>query len=154
MFYHGAGELHWFIAGGLVQVVSAKGADVDRSAAGRAAMKCVSFLPSLLLTDASLQWNDVDESSFVVTVPTSVESVEVTISIDSETGRTRKVSGRRWCSEPISGKPRYVPFVVRFDESSPDVVLDGRVSVPSRFAAGWNFEADGEFFFFEAEILG
>lgn len=139
---NGTGALHWALWN-LIPVMSARGSDVDRSAAGRLAGEML-LLPSALLRAA---WRGIDESRAVVTihVPGPERPIDVEITID-EAGRLQAASFMRWQGNAAGGSYR------RFQMDEITESTFAGYTIPARFRAGWDLGTAAEFPFFYAVI--
>ena len=128
---------------GLVPVVHATGADVDRSAAGRVALDAL-FVPTAWLGPAVTWQAGHDENTAVATWSVGDNTLHHEITVGSN-GSLVAATMPRW-GNPI-GEPwgEYPCGGTLEDESD----FDG-IKIPSRMRAGWFFGTDrwarGEFF--------
>jgi hypothetical protein len=138
----GAGEMRWRFWG-TIPVMSARGADVTRSAAGRLAMEAV-LLPSSLVPGRGATWEGVDDRSARFRMRVGEESVESTLEVDAD-GRPVRVSAMRWSED---AGPGYDLFVVEFRG---ELEVDG-YRIPRELTAGWRLGAEDEFRFYRATL--
>lgn len=138
-YSEGEGEMRWRLLG-LLPVVSATGADVTRSAAGRLAGEAV-LCPTGF---RECRWDAIDDDRVAATwkLGSREETVEMRVGDD---GRLREVRMQRW------GNPGGMPFADY--PFGVDVLAEtdfGGVRIPSRLRAAWwcgtDREAEGEFF--------
>jgi len=139
----GVGEMQWKLFG-LIPVVTASGADITRSAAGRVQAESV-WLPSLLCGD-DVPWSSTDRSHPTATVTVVGTTSPVDFTID-ERGRSSAVRVSRWGNPPPDAKHfRMVDFGGVLNEER----TFAGYTIPTRVRAGWylgspQFESDGEF---------
>lgn len=138
----GQGEMRWLLWG-LVPVMSARGSDVTRSAAGRLAMEAV-LLPSSLLPGRGATWEEANDTRARYRATVGPETVVTTLEVDAE-GRPRHASARRWSD---AAGPGYARFEVDFDGE----LESGGYRIPSRIEAGWHFGPGTDFRFFQATL--
>ncbi len=138
----GEGEMRWKLWG-LIPVMRSTGEDVTRSAAGRLAMEAV-LLPSALLTQEGVEWEDAGEDRARFIIRVGQETVEATLEVDPE-GRPVRVSAQRWSEE---AGPGYDEFAVEMTGS----FTSGGYTIPSAIEAGWRLGSDDEFRFFRAAL--
>ena len=137
-YVDGTGEMRWRI-GGLIPVMSARGADVSASAAGRLAIESV-FVPTAF---RRAQWSSDDGA---IHATWSIDEHRETVELDiGEDGRLRGAVMARWGNPDGLPYARY-PFGVTFES-------EGRfagITIPTRVRAGWWWRTDqqerGEFF--------
>ncbi|GCE78487.1 hypothetical protein CBZ_35430 [Cellulomonas biazotea] len=139
----GTGEMRWRLAG-VVPVVTARGSDVGRSAAGRLAGEIV-LNPGAALSP-SVRWEPVDDAHALAQV--TVDGVEhvVTIEVDA-VGTVRSARVPRWGDPDGTGFAVH-DFVAR---CTGDRMLGG-YRVPARVVAGWDLDAPGAEPFIELEV--
>jgi len=143
----GQGEMKWKMLG-LIPVMSAAGADITRSAAGRFAAELV-WLPSALAR-SSVSWSANEPNAPVAHVSFGRERVDLHLRI-ADTGALQSMSLLRW-GNPDGGAYRYVPFGGRVEREG---MFEGR-TIPTELRVGWHFgtkrfDDDGEFFRVEIE---
>lgn len=137
----GEGEMKWKLLG-IVPVMSAKGPEITRSAAGRLHAEAI-WLPGALL-DPGVAWSaDGDQPSF--TVEAHGETTCVALHLEP-TGALRAMKLARW-GDVDGGDFRYVDFG---GYAANDRTFEG-VTVPTEYRIGWyfgsdRFETEGEFF--------
>lgn len=141
----GNGQMRWRLLG-LVPVMSASGADITRSAAGRLAGEATLWLPTAFRTAA---WTDGPEpDTAVATWRIGDEDESVRIRVDAA-GRLEEIVSDRWGDPDGSGFGRH-PFGSSIEAER----TFGGVTIASRVRAGWwwgtDRQDDGEFF--RAEI--
>jgi hypothetical protein len=139
------GEMRWRVLG-LLPVMSATGADVTRSAAGRLAGELTCWLPTAF---AAASWAAGPEpDTAVATWRVGGESVAVRVRVGTD-GGLRELLLQRWGDPDGQGFGRH-PFGVAIEAER----SFGGVTVPSVIRAGWSWGTDrqdaGEFF--RAEI--
>ena len=132
---------------GRVRFMHADGADVTRSAAGRAAVESI-WVPATLLPDRDVRWRTETDEVIVASFAVPPERPDVRLHID-ERGAVRSVSTMRWGDVGAGQRFGYVPFGghVRAERRFDDLVLPSAVSV------GWWFGTPRFSPFFEATIL-
>ncbi|UJR84858.1 DUF6544 family protein [Sandaracinus amylolyticus] len=136
----GAGALDWRLLG-VIPVARASGADVSRSAAGRAQAETI-WLPSIL---TGVEWRARDDAHADVKVSIHGESGHVELGVD-ERGALREIVFDRWGDPEQKGTSSTFPFG--------GVIEDERTfegfTIPSRVRVGWFFGTsrwdEGEFF--------
>ncbi len=142
----GSGQMNWRL-GGLVPVMTATGADVTRSAAGRLAGE-MALAPTTFRGATWTPGADDDHAVATWRIDDQDESAEFSVSAD---GRLREVVLQRWGNP--GGEPfgRY-PFGVAIEAEQ----TFAGVTIGSRLRAGWwwstDRQAEGEFF--RATITG
>ncbi len=144
LYADGAGAMRWRLAG-VVPLVTADGADVSRSAAGRLAAEIV-LTPAAAL-GPGVRWEPVDAERAVarVTVAGTGAEYPVTVEVDPA-GALRSVRLPRWGDPAGRGYAEH-EFVVR---CAGEHQANG-YRLPARFTAGWT--VDGAVVpFFEAEV--
>lgn len=126
----GTGEMRWRL-GGLLPVVSARGEDVSRSAAGRHAGELLVALPTAALAP-EVTWR----SSGGDRVVGVVSGTEVTLAVGPD-GALTELRMQRW--GPI-GRGAYgeLPFGATLHGE----IESGGVRVPRRVTAGWHHGTD------------
>ena len=97
----GEGRLDWKLLG-LVRVAHGEGADVARSAAGRAAGEAV-WLPTTLLPRFGVRWDATDDHHLTAAYRVGDLDVVVDLEIDG-TGALRRVTYDRWGDPDQSGE--------------------------------------------------
>jgi hypothetical protein len=138
----GQGEMRWKLLG-LVPIMTAAGADITRSAAGRMAAESV-WLPSVLCRD-DVSWTAPDTSHAHASLVVLGERAELALAVD-DGGRLESLKLKRW------GNPEGADFhYVDFGGFVEDEGTFGGYTIPTRLRVGWHFgterfEADGEFF--------
>lgn len=144
-YWKGAGGLD-FRLWGVIPVVRASGADVDRSAAGRLAVETVAWAPQSLLPDMGAEWRGVDPDTAVVTVPAGENAFDVTITVDVQ-GRLRELTTQRW-GDPEPGVFDLHTFGGAVDEHT----AFAGITIATRGRVGWWWgterQQEGEFFRF------
>jgi Family of unknown function (DUF6544) len=145
-FAHDEGEMSWWVYD-TVPVVSAKGASVSRSAAGRLAGESI-FLPSNFLPLQGARWQAIDDTSSLVRMEIGVEQIDLTLSIDDD-GRLVSLSMMRWNSDAANGPVGPLRFDVT--ELTEERTFDG-YTIPTRLLAGWRLGKREAFPFFYASI--
>jgi hypothetical protein len=119
--------------------------DVDRSAAGRAALEAV-FAPASLLPGRGVYWSVRDNDHIVATSYLGHEEIDVHLRIGAR-GELRTVSARRWgdIGKRLHG---YLSF-------GGDMLAEqrfGDLVIPSRFSVGWRYGTSHYKPFFQARI--
>jgi hypothetical protein len=138
----GHGEMRWRMLG-IIPVMSADGADVSRAAAGRMHSEAL-WLPAALLGD-DVTWS-ADHGQPHLSVRAHGEDSELSLTIDAD-GAVQSMSLLRWRDHGAAGSFSYSPFG---GTTSADATFGG-VTLPTRYAIGWDFGSDtfateGEFF--------
>lgn len=138
---HGVGEQRWRMLG-LIPVMTASGADIARSGAGRVAGEAV-WLPTIL-RDGAVAWSAPDESHARASLAAFGERADLAMTVAPD-GRLESVLYKRW-GNPDGGLFRYETFggVMEAEGS-----FQG-FTIPTRMRMGWyfgteRFEGDGEF---------
>lgn len=90
-----------------IPVVSASGAGIDRSAAGRLAVETAAWLPQALTPQAGAIWKPLDRDRATVVLPGPDGPVDVDVTID-EHGHITDVGLQRW--NESAKPPRAQPF--------------------------------------------
>src|SRR5690606_20964345 len=94
------------------------------------------------------RWEPVDETRARFVVDAGGEEVAVTIEVEPD-GRLRRVSIRRWNSDPRNGPVGHLPFVM--EDVVGERTFDG-YTIPASFRAGWRLGEKGAFPFFFAQV--
>lgn len=141
-FIDGAGEMRWKLLG-LVPLITASGADITRSAAGRFAAESV-WLPSLLLSP-NASWTVGDSNVARVVLNVGGQTTDMEFVVD-ESGRLRSITMQRW-GNPEGREFHWASFGGTVDHES----TFGGYTIPTTLRIGWHFgterfEAEGEFF--------
>jgi len=145
-YAHGRGELRWWLLG-LVPVVTSRGPDVDRSAAGRLAGEAC-LIPAALLPGRGARWEPVDSQRASASLTVAGETITVTVRVDDEGGLQRVVF-HRWNGDPRNGPVGFLPFIVDFEGER---TFDG-YTIPAGLAAGWGAPGgEDPKYFFRAEL--
>jgi len=116
---------------GVIPVVHAAGADVARSACGRAAIESV-LVPPALLPRHDVEWEATGDDEIVATIYRWGQRSEVHLRIDGR-GALVEAWMQRWGNP--GGQFGYHPFGIRAEE---ELTRDG-LTIPRRFRAGWWF---------------
>ena len=142
-YVDGEGLMDWRVLG-LVRVAHGEGADVSRSAAGRAAAEAV-WVPTALLPRFDVRWTGDDDHHLVARYRLDDTALELRIELDDD-ARVRSVAFERWGDPDGTGAWGYHPFGF---EATRYATFDG-VTIPSAGRAGWFFGTErwsaGEFF--------
>jgi hypothetical protein len=138
----GRGEMRWKLIG-IVPVMTAKGPDIDRSAAGRLAAESV-WLPSVLASD-DVEWDGERPASARIEHGGG-EAVDVHLDVDAS-GRLDAVSLKRWGEVDPGAGFAYHDFGGVAEEER----TFGGYTIPTRLRVGWHvgsdrFAPEGEFF--------
>jgi hypothetical protein len=145
-YFDGKGLMDWKVAG-LITVAHAKGADVSRSAAGRAGSEAI-WLPTALLPRFGVRWSA--EASDRITAAYSLgdTALELHLHID-EAGRLVDLVFDRWGDPDGSGTFGEHPFGGEITGYR----TFGGLTIPSAGRLGWHYGTDrwpdGEFFRYE-----
>jgi Family of unknown function (DUF6544) len=104
-YLHGAGALQWKLAG-LVTVASGEGADISRSAAGRAGAEGV-WLPTALLPRFGVRWSvPAGDAGNQVTAAFSVGETPVALDLRLDpAGRVVSLAFDRWATPTATASP-------------------------------------------------
>ena len=145
-FANDEGAMSWWLYDS-VPLVSASGASVSRSAAGRLAGESI-FLPSALLPQNGAVWEAVDENSALARLDIGDEQLALTIAVDAK-GRPVRLSLMRWNSDVANGPVGPLRFDVT--ELTEERTFDG-YTIPTRLLAGWRLSSREAFPFFFARI--
>lgn len=141
-YVDGAGVGHWKLAG-LVTVMHAEGADVSRSAAGRAGAEAV-WVPTALLPRFGVTWSAQGEDRVTARYHVRGTPLEVHYRLDGE-GRIGSLVFDRWGDPDNTGTWGWHPFGGEITAHR----SFGAVTVPSEGRFGWFFGTDrwpeGEF---------
>ena len=131
---HGSGEMRWRLFGA-VPLVSATGADITRSAAGRHAGELLVALPTAALAP-EVGWRPVDDGRAVATVEVANGRHEVTITVGAD-GALTELAMQRW--GPLGrGAFGERPFGATFDGE----LAGAGLRVPRHVTAGYGFGTD------------
>jgi len=143
-YANGDGDMRWRMLG-TITVMSASGADVTRSAAGRLAGESV-LCPSALAAPG-VAWRAVDDRRATAVVVVDGLATDVTVTVDDD-GRLLEVTFPRW-GDPDGDGFRQRVFRVACDAER----RFGAHTIASRLRAGWGDDDGwaGEEFF-RAEI--
>jgi hypothetical protein len=137
----GSGSQRWRLLGA-VPVVSARGPDVTRSAAGRHAGELLLVAPTAALAE-EVSWHPVDADRASATVRAGGLSHDVTVTVSPD-GALRELVFPRW-GPAGGGAFAEQPFGVATEGE----VTFGGITVPERISAGWHYGTDrwpeGEF---------
>jgi hypothetical protein len=127
----GSGEMRWRLFGAL-PMISAAGADVTRSAAGRHAGELLVALPTSALAP-EVGWRALDDDRAVATVEAGGGASEVTLTVAAD-GALTDLAMRRW--GPLGrGAFGERPFGATFEG---ELAVAG-LRVPRRVTAGYGF---------------
>lgn len=138
----GEGAMRWKMLG-IVPVMSADGADISRSAAGRMHAEAC-WMPTVFL-GGDVRWEAIDDRSAAAVITAHGEPSRLQIEVD-ERGALCSIREQRW-GEPLGGPPRYESFGGFCEQPR----RYGPVTVASRYRVGWfmdeaRFASLGEFF--------
>ena len=127
----GSGEMRWRLFG-TVPVITATGADVTRSAAGRHAGELLVALPTAALAP-EVRWRPLDDDRAVATVEVGRGTQDVTVTVGAD-GALTEVAMQRWGP---TGRGA-------FGERPFGAVVEGEIvaaglRVPRRVTAGYGF---------------
>lgn len=131
---------------GILPIVNAGGKNIARSATGRLAMEYV-WLPSALLPHNGVTWESEGDNAAAATFQIGGESVKIHITV-KENGSLNDVTCLRWSDKTKDGAWGFVMFgaTVAHEGSF------GGYAVPTAVTAGWRFNGNTRFEFFQAEI--
>lgn len=142
-YWGGRGELRWRLFG-LVPMVRAAGADIDRSARGRLAAESV-MLPTALSPRHGVAWSRAEGGWLRAEWAVDGVRQEILVELGGD-GRPLRVKTMRW-ADPDGQGWREVPFGAFIEEERDFSGL----KIPSRLLAGWwpdtdRYRREGEFF--------
>ncbi len=137
--------MRWWLFG-MIPIVNAHGPDIDRSAAGRVGSE-MTIVPSTLLLDPNIVWEDVDETETTARVTVGAEEITLHLHLGPE-GKLQRVSLLRWRENVDDGRPGYDRFDVSLDE---EARFDG-YTIPTHIQAGWRIDEPDGFLFFDARL--
>ena len=145
----GAGEMRWRLIG-VVPVMSARGPDVSRSAAGRIAGEAV-WIPTALLPRFGVEWSTVNERHLVARLGLDAHLLELHYGLDDR-ARVERVWFDRWGDPDGSGTYGLHSFGVETRSWE----TFGGLTIPSAGRAGWHYGTDRweDGVFFRYEITG
>lgn len=139
----GLGAMDWKLLG-VVPVVHVDGADIGRSAAGRAAGEAV-WVPTALLPRFDVRWAAASDHDITARFTVAGEDVTLDLRID-DVGDVQWVRFERWGDPERTGAFAFHPFAFEADET----LTFGPYRIPGAGSAGWLYESDsssdGEFF--------
>jgi hypothetical protein len=138
---HGVGEQRWKLLG-LFPAMTASGADIARSGAGRVAGEAI-WLPTIL-RDGAVAWSAADASHARASFAAFGERADLAMTVAPD-GRLESVVYQRW-GNPDGGFFRYESFGGAMEAEGS---FQG-FSIPTRMRMGWyfgteRFEREGEF---------
>jgi hypothetical protein len=138
----GKGSMRWNLFG-IIPVMTASGADVTRSAAGRVGGESI-WLPSVLCED-TVSWSETSAAQPHASFTVHGVKIELDLTLDGS-GRLKTAELPRW-GNPEGAGFHSADFGVMVEEEK---TFDG-YTIPTRLRAGWyfagdRFAADGEFF--------
>ena len=131
----GQGMMDWKLFG-LVRVAHAEGADVARSAAGRAGAEAV-WLPTALLPRFGVNWAATDSNHVVASYRLDDTELELQLELDDH-GRLCSLALARWGDTDPTGSWGYQPFGFEATGYS----SFGGITIPSAGRAGWYLGTD------------
>jgi hypothetical protein len=129
---------------GRVPLVRARGSDVARSGAGRAAVEAAVWAPGALVPERGVTWRAESENFIVGAWDVPPERPRVRLLIDDR-GAIRTATVERWRS-PRAG---YLPMGGEVHAER----RFGELTLASRLTVGWGFGTPRYAPFFEAEIV-
>lgn len=146
-YVDGEGEMRWKLLG-LVPVLRARGPDVSRSAAARAAGEGT-WIPTAILPRFGVEWVAVEDTRLVSRHRLDRHVLEYDHLLDGD-GRIRCTRFERWGDPDSTGRFSYHPFGV---ETTAHRTFGG-LTVPAAGRAGWHHGTDRweDGVFFEYEI--
>jgi hypothetical protein len=148
-FYRkGEGGMRWFLWG-VIPVMSARGPDITRSAAGRVAMEALAWLPSVLFGRSEVRWEAIDDRSARVFIQIGNEETESTIHVAPD-GALERVEIMRWEVDGLEGSPEYLLSVA--EVSGEEGEFDG-YRIPTQICLTSKVGTPQENPFFEATLL-
>jgi hypothetical protein len=133
-YTRGSGELRWRLLNA-IPVMSAAGADVTRSAAGRHAAELLVAAPAVAL-DPRVSWQPVDGNRAQAGIALDGHEQDMTVKVGSS-GALQEFVMMRW------GKPAGVEYgaYVFGAALTDDATFDG-VTIPRQVTAGWHYGTD------------
>lgn len=135
-----------FSVGGLMPVVNVQNQDTARSAVGRLAAELM-WLPSALLPQQGVQWQEINERTIQAHLQIDDEPVTLTLVIDTN-GKLLESYALRWGDRSKDGSWTYIPMGGKcYAEST-----FGGFTIPSQVGGGWEFGSEQYFEFFQATI--
>lgn len=141
-YSEGTGQMSWRLLG-VVPVVTARGADIDRSAAGRLASELLGLTPAGALAPGVV-WHPIDDRQAIATVTIDGLDHHVTVSVGDD-GAVQTISLPRWADADGGGFRLHTFGVICDGERT-----FGGYRLPHRIRAGWWLGtpewAEGEFF--------
>lgn len=140
-FVDGEGAMCWRLWG-LIPIVSARGPDISRSAAGRLRAETM-WIPSVLLGEDA-RWGIREGGQPRAQVAIAGDLAAVNLTID-DSGRVLETEMRRW-GNPDGGEYQETSFGARVQA---EATFDG-YTIPTELRVGWHFgtdrfESHGEF---------
>lgn len=143
----GIGGMDWRLMG-LIPIVRARGADIARSAAGRAAGESI-WVPTALAAPGSARWSATGDGQVSVDIETDGHPVTLHHQIDPATGALRSSTFQRWGDPDETGS--WGPHAFGVEVAAERTF--GDITIPSEGHAGWHHGTDrweaGRFFQFE-----
>lgn len=121
--------MRWLLFG-LLPFMTATGADVTRSAAGRLAAEFC-FVPAVALAP-QVRWTELDQHRATATIDIAGESHNVTVTVSAD-GTLTRVDVPRW-GQPAGNEYAEHRFTALLD--GPEAIHDG-FTIPSAVRAGW-----------------
>ena len=144
IYDEGVGAMTWRLFG-LIPVIRARGADVTRSAIGRAVAEGV-WLPTALLPRYGVDWRAEDDDHLAAAVPIAGETVTLRITMGGD-GLVRRAQLDRWGDPDGTGTFGWFPFGVEVGASRS---FPCGITIPAEGVGGWfpgtHRWQDGEFF--------
>lgn len=144
-YVEGTGGMDWKVLG-LIPLVHARGEDVIRSTAGRAAGESI-WAPTAVVPPAA-EWTALDDERIRVEFDVGGNSMALRHEIDDR-GMVTSSCFDRWGDPDSTGTWKPYPFGVEVAENK----TFGPLTIPSRGRVGWHYGTDrwhdGEFFRFE-----
>ena len=144
VYGEGVGSMTWNLFG-LIPVIRASGADVTRSAIGRAVAEGI-WLPTALLPRYGVEWRAEDEDHLAADVPIAGEHVTLQITVGGD-GLVRSAHMDRWGDPDGTGTFGWFPFGIEVGASRPFAC---GITMPAEGVGGWFHGMDrwhdGEFF--------
>ncbi|WP_199330844.1 MULTISPECIES: DUF6920 family protein [unclassified Calothrix] len=140
-----SGRMRFFLWG-LIPIVNAHNADINRSSIGRFVAELI-WLPSALLPQNGVTWQAIDDNTIQANLKIDGEPVTLTMTIDAA-GKLLKLSLLRWGEYTENGDFNYIPFG---GEIAAEKTFGGW-TIPYQMSVGWWFGTNRYSEFFCATI--
>lgn len=150
-YYDGEATMLWKLLG-VIPVIRARGPELSRSAAGRAAAEAV-WVPTALLPRYGTRWRAVSDEHLIADVPIAGQRIAVHIRLTPE-AHVRSVHLDRWTKADGTGDYGWHPFGA--DITKTQTFACG-LTMPAQGVGGWFHETDrwlhGQFMRYEIHDL-